>query len=144
MKLTSEDKLGAVASYLEIEYQQKANQCDYAIVEAKRIYKPIEIFKVKKSDDDKTVIKEYILKPLVSLEDLLTFIEEWNGKMKLKFKACSDKCENSEYVESVTDILDKHIVAFEDKLESAIEVVQDYKSDVLDLLGIKTTKEETV
>lgn len=144
MKLTAEEKLGALASYLEIEYQQKANQCDYVVVEAKRIYKPIEIFKARKSYDDKTVIKEYILKPLVALEDSLIFAEEWKGKMKVKFKVCSDKCENSEYVDCVSDVLNKHIVAFENKLENAIEVVQDYKSDVLDLLGIKTTKEETV
>ena len=146
MKITPENKLGALASYLEIEYQQKTNQCKNIINHATEDYHTFQIFNYKKTkqEEDNEVVEKILLKPIVSAEEALIYAEEWNTKTKAKYKSIAVTCNDQEYVDSVDDQLNKHIVEFEVTLEEGIELIQKYKFEIFDYLGFEYNKEETV
>ena len=68
MKITAEDKLKTIASYLKIEYEQKIIQSGALMQEVESTYKTFtELFKLKKKSDEDVfeVVKKFVLKPIL-------------------------------------------------------------------------------
>ena len=134
--MTPEEIFGAFASYLEIEYQQRTNQCKMIKDEIAKTTEVMSLFEMRKVEQDKKCVSNNILKPLNSIEESLLLVSDWNKHNKAKMKRLSSQCANLEYVTSVQDVLDKHIVVFEAALTTNLNYVKTEKSRVFDYLGV--------
>lgn len=145
MKVTPEEKFKVFASRLQQLYEDKSTQCIRFTKEAARHFKPFkDIFKSKSSEEYLVLVKETILKPIISIEDALLYTYEILEKKKRELEGYAAHCTEEGLVDEVNKQLKPLKEKFETQVENGLDLIDTYKFELFDYLGIDYNKEETV